>query len=342
MLKNKYIALVLAAALCPVVWPVPASSMGAAAFVPWSTPQLPDYEFSEPSDMFDVTRRARELGKSGYRVLMAFDVDNTILTTRTDLGSEQWFEREAAELAAKKVPGAVGLKRFQQLLGVNNEVTLVTDTDQVQPGLDREFASLIASGVKIIALTSRGPVLKDATLRSFGRNGYDFSGSFPGFSDSFKVDPSRENLTFERGVFLTAGQTKGQCLVALLKRIGFKPDVVIFTDNDPFNKNPATGKFAGKHHPLMKAAMAELGVPLIGYRYSRYDRAMEAYEHSDKGIAAVQLKTLRDEGTLVSNEEASYRQPRPVPSLEQNSKLMNSLIYGVEDPAMPDLEPAAK
>ncbi|MFI5363498.1 MAG: DUF2608 domain-containing protein [Elusimicrobiota bacterium] len=295
------------------------------------------YDYAEPTDMKTAFSRAIEEAKAGT-VLMAFDVDNTLLATDQDLGSEQWYEGEAKRLdsLAKSDP-KLFMRRLNQLLDVNTAVSRLTTTRLTQtdiPGL----VKLLPADVKVVAITSRGPALVDPTTDGFRSNGLAFGSFFPG---DIHYPASGHDVLCREGICLTAGANKGEALVGFLNAVNYHPRAVIFVDNDPTPVPPGphdpNDPTKGKHHPRVKKWGTEAGIPvLVGYRYSKQDAAMDEYEAGTKAVAVAQLREFRKSGKLISNREASALTASLPASKEALAKQMSLLLYGVEAPGQPD------
>lgn len=283
-------------------------------------------ETVETPDMFVVFAKAKILRAETNpathepkKVLVAFDTDNTLLAVDQALGSEQWFETEA------KTAGP----RFARLLTIYYTVIKASQAHLTQPYLDSGIRDLHAQGIQTIVITSRGPALADATVRQLAGQPNNISFGYSGIKH-FKLDGGKE-IVCRDGICLTDGQDKGKSLLAILKEMNYRPDAVIFVDNDP--------KYPTGHHQKMNNAVRNAGEPfdLYRYRYAREDNAMREYEEGDRSLAVAELADFKGRGCMetacdriMSDEEArewlrqrcaSHRQAEMIP-------MMNSLIYG--------------
>lgn len=202
------------------------------------------------------------------RVLVVFDLDNTLLTAGQDLGSDAWYTWQEALLAgaARNGPGCLEAKDFdalvetQGLLYVLGRMQPTQPSDGGAPGTVGFVTSLQKAGFRAIVLTSRGPSFNDVTRRELRRNGLCFGasavgpeGGFAGEIDIVPRDeavlashlpPGKPKLVakllkdarparYEDGVFLSAGQHKGGMLRLLLWRAGAESafDAIVFFDD---------------------------------------------------------------------------------------------------------------
>jgi hypothetical protein len=223
----------------------------------------------ETFDLAEVTADAINLAEQHGKenVLVVFDIDNTILAMEQDLGADQWYEwQKDLNENDRCNPQNVG-DRFavQGALYFANAMRKTQEDGAYQVGKIQNL------GVKVIALTSRGPDFRLPTFRELRRNGYSFShsalGSTGGYGKPFlPVENGRLSL-YEDGVFFTAGQHKGQMLFALLEKTGTPmPDVIIMTDDKRKNLDDITETFSA------------LNVPVHAWRYSAEDGSVNDFD----------------------------------------------------------------
>jgi len=236
----------------------------------------------ESADLADVTRDVIELvdrvGKD--KVLVVFDIDNTLLAMEQGLGSDQWYDWQK-NLNENDLcnPDNVG-NRFA-VQGALYFVSAMRNTQKDGPEQVRSIQSL---GVPVIALTSRGMDYQLQTFRELRRNGYDFSYSSIGPSGGYQkpfvpVTDGRLSL-YQHGVFLTAGQHKGQMLLALLEKTKTPmPGVIVMTDDKQKNLDD------------MKETFTALKVPVRAWRYSAEDANVENFDAQKAAMQWQQLES---------------------------------------------------
>jgi len=237
---------------------------------------------SETADLADVRRDIIELidevGRN--KVLVVFDIDNTLLAMEQGLGADQWYEWQK-ELSKNDQcnPDNVG-NRFA-VQGALYFVSAMRNTQADGPGQVKAIQDL---GVPVISLTSRGMEFELQTFRELRRNGYSFSytaiGPPGGYEKPFiPVKDGRFSL-YQDGVFLTAGQHKGQMLLALLDKTGTPmPGVIVMTDDKQ------------KNLEAIKETFAALEVPVHAWRYTGEDENVRSF---DPDLANDQWKSIED------------------------------------------------
>ncbi len=237
---------------------------------------------SETADLADVKTDIVELidqvGKED--VLVVFDIDNTLLAMEQGLGADQWYEWQK-ELGKddRCNPDSVG-NRF----AVQGALYFVSAMRNTQADGPEQVKAIQDLGAPVIALTSRGMEFELQTFRELRRSGYSFNytaiGPAGGYEKPFiPVKDGRFSL-YQDGVFLTAGQHKGQMLLSLLKKTGTPmPDAIVVTDDKQKNLD------------AIKETFAPLEVPVHAWRYTAEDENVRSF---DPELANDQWKSIED------------------------------------------------
>jgi hypothetical protein len=126
------------------------------------------------ADVAEVVERfVEEYGAE--HVLLALDIDNTMMSMDNDLGSDHWFEWQRYLLENEPdSPFLVG-KTFDDLLkvqGILYNHTHMHPPEAEQPAM---IARLQDLGIATILLTSRGPEFRTATERELDRCRYNIA-----------------------------------------------------------------------------------------------------------------------------------------------------------------------
>lgn len=287
-------------------------------------------------------RLGRKYGND--KVLLVFDVDNTLLAMRQDLGSDQWFAWQESLPATD--PQSVG--DFPTLLRVQGLLFAVSSMRPTQPDQPEIVVQLQQAGFTTTLLTSRGFDFRDATRRELLANGYNFRKSAlrvsykrmaltprAGFAgpycpydvsqlgqsgisreeaekwlavrDSNPVQIKKPRLvSYNEGLYMTAGQNKGVMLRMLLHKSGKvgKFKAIVFVDDHP------------RHTRRIREAFANQSVEIVTFRYSREDanvRRFEASRNGEKRRAAQLWRRLKQ--TLDELTHSTLNAP-PAPSPE--------------------------
>ena len=260
----------------------------------------------ETDDFHDVAVRATELAeKHGVEnVLLVFDVDNTLLATNQDLGSDQWFGWQSKLLKEFPLPKEAVASEFTGLLRAYSLILSLSAMRPTQKELPIIVSGLQSQGFKILVLTSRGVDLRAATQRELVANGFRFDKSamppaigFPGTFKPYCTDDieasglSREeavaflaknanaypvaiessrSVSYSGGLFLTEGQHKGVMLRTLLNRSGRAYRSIVFVDDHIHNVD------------RVFAAFKDTDVEVVTYRYSAEDANVRRFLEGKK------------------------------------------------------------
>jgi hypothetical protein len=183
-------------------------------------------------------------------VLVVMDIDNTILTSDTDLGSDIWYQWQSDELPLKPSPEQKLTKDclFNEAIGLLYELGTMSLTDTLLPAYISKWQS---QEVTLFALTSRSPACRAATERELAKNGIDLSETELKTLDgselflSYKL--SRE-LSYYNGIMMTSGMHKGEMLAHILGRSGRAFKAIIFVDDTRKNIDAVRSTYEGNSH----------------------------------------------------------------------------------------------
>lgn len=222
----------------------------------------------ETSDLADVTADTLNLievtGKKN--ILVVFDIDNTLMAMEQGLGSDQWYDwQKHLNEEDKCNPRNVG-ERF----AVQGALYFISAMRLTQDDGATQVRAIQEQGVPVIALTSRGMDYQLQTFRELRRNDLSFSysaiGPHGGFDESFIPVANGRLSLYEDGVFLTAGQHKGQMLYALLEKTGTPlPGVIVMADDKQKNLD------------AVKETFSALNIPVHAWRYTGEDQNVREF-----------------------------------------------------------------
>ena len=223
----------------------------------------------ETADLADVTADvlalAEQTGKD--RVLMVFDIDNTLLAMEQGLGADQWYEWQK-DLANND---SCSEQNVGNRFAVQGAVFFASAMRPTQDDAAQQVKTIQKNGIPVIALTSRGSDYRLQTFRELRRNGYNFAHSAigPAGADNLPFIPVEDGRLsrYEDGVFMTAGQHKGQMLYALLQKTGTAmPAVIVMADDKQKNLD------------AVKETFSAMEVPVHAWRYSREDENVASFD----------------------------------------------------------------
>ena len=228
---------------------------------------LPPSQLIESADLQDVQTIALQLaGAVGKdQVLVIYDLDNTLLAMEQDLGSDQWYDWQKGLQTVDRCDPRLVSDR----LAAQGALYYASAMRLTQPDGAELVRAVQDQGFDSIVLTSRGADFSAATLRELRRNGFDFTRKPIGDSDTlqFKPTPESRDTLYESGVYLTAGQNKGEMLLALLQATGTAlPKAIVMADDKQANLQDVLDALAGQ------AASVQ------ALRYNREDARVAAFD----------------------------------------------------------------
>lgn len=261
----------------------------------------------ETDDFKIIEKKALELTKKygAEKVLLVFDIDNTLLAMNQDLGSDQWWgwqdkmfwkSRKAAKKPAQLV---VKTGSFGDLLEAQGLLFSISGMRATQPDLPQIVKDLQAKGLTTLLLTSRGHDFRSATERELKKNGFDFKKSAlppkDGFGGTFLpfnpknieaqgFDESQRKAlklkrvrasSYQNGIMMNAGQHKGAMLKVMLNKANKRFAAIIFVDDHK------------KHTDRVFSVYKNSNVDINTYRYSREDAKVNSFKKSKKKQAKV-------------------------------------------------------
>ncbi len=247
----------------------------------WSTDPIQSLD-RETADLADVVADALDLADmtGTERVLMVFDIDNTLLAMEQGLGADQWYDWQK-DLANNDAcnPQNVG-NRF----AVQGAMYFSSAMRPTQQDAAKQVEIIQAAGIPVIALTSRGQDYRLQTFRELRRNGFSFThsaiGPAGGYDQEFMPVEDGRMSRYEDGVFLTAGQHKGRMLYALLQKTGtVLPAVIVMADDKQKNLD------------AVKETFLALEVPVHAWRYTGEDENVAGF---DPDQADAEWKSIKD------------------------------------------------
>lgn len=267
-------------------------------------------ELRATSDFADVAAAVEQfVAKYGAEhVLLAMDIDNTMMSMDDDLGSDHWFEWQDYLLKHEPESPYLVADTFPGLLKVQDKLYDLGHMHATQPEQPALVAKLQKAGVAAILLTSRGPEFRKYTERELKRCGYDFTTSalpVPGVSNGKAFlaydpqHPEKDGLTpaeiatykmseprpvsYADGVFMTAGQPKGMLLLTLLKDSPRDIKAVVYVDDNV------------RHVGSVFSAAVARGLDIASFQSMHEDQIVKRFNFSDKTAITARWKAIERE-----------------------------------------------
>lgn len=247
-------------------------------------------------------------------VLLVLDIDNTLLAMNQGLGSDQWFNWQFELLLEDPQSPELFISSLPELLEAQRllyDVSAMSRVEEEQPAI---LKTLQQKGLSKIMLTSRGPEMRDSTLRELQRNGYaldpenlitnrprryfPYSIDNPAASGMGMAELRKyrllwdkaecqnppldlehclippELISFQNGLYMTSGQHKGLMLKMLLEQSGL------------LDRNRLKAILfvddTRKHILDMHDALCDSGIALTLLHYTHEEPKVKRFLNSDK------------------------------------------------------------
>lgn len=216
-----------------------------------------------------------------------FDIDNVLLKTPSQLGSDQWFRWRCKFAGERGEP-------FEKALNHWTALQLMIDTKPVEEKTADVIKSLQKEDFPTFAITSRGLRLGDRTVEQLKSADIDFSVNPIEKEEIFwprgLTERVHEHVLFEKGILFTAGQNKGVGLTKLTEIIKKKPEEIVYIDD------------SRNHIENVAKACHDLGIKMIGYHYRKLEPWVNEFDSkiAEKGVLLLEqlLKEDEKENTL--------------------------------------------
>ncbi len=256
-------------------------------------------------EMHELRGLSSRLPLDAKRALFVFDIDNTLLRTKQDLGGDAWFTWQEALLKQNPQSPDLVAVDFAGLLTVQGWLFALGSMLAPEASTPALFRELQNAGHPVILLTSRGVEFENYTERELARNQYEPSltalAPRAGFAARFLPydvsAPERSCLTsgevqrwglpearpvvYRRGIMLTGGQHKGAMLRTLLCKVKKSFSHIVFVDDHQ------------KHVDRVHAAFENQPGEVFSVKYSYMDAEVQAFHASDKSTVREQWLRLK-------------------------------------------------
>lgn len=197
---------------------------------------LADVVVKEINKFEDVAAKVSKLTTSGESPLIVIDIDNTLLTSTSDIGGDIWYQWQRGKLEVKPAEGDKVGCLFQDSIGLLYELVPMQIIENDVPTVVKGWQD---KGLTVMALTSRSPNYRYATEREMIRNQYDMTISplKEKGSDELPIyiDNPKRALSYINGIMMTTGMNKGTMLEYVLDRTNQSFSKIVFIDDSKKN-----------------------------------------------------------------------------------------------------------
>lgn len=189
-----------------------------------------------------VSQKLLQYGAPG--LLVVLDIDNTLLTSTVDLGGDIWYSWQRGELEIKPTENQKVKCLFNDAIGLLYELGTMQLTDENIPDYIHGWQK---SGITLFALTSRDPRSRTATERELLNYKIDFSVTGlrrAGEPLAVYRDSVPREMSYMKGIMMTAGMNKGEMLKYILEKTGRSFRAIVFVDDSKKNVEAVKKSFS--------------------------------------------------------------------------------------------------
>jgi hypothetical protein len=209
------------------------------------------------------------------QVIYVFDIDNTLLSLNQNLGSVQWFRWQQALIKDNIEKDRVA-NTVDELLTLQGLLYHLSKTHTPETSTASEVSALQHDGHPVLYHTSRNPDVRNITERDLLTQGllpmtYTI-GPKDGYPGNFLFPKAPENqraVSFQNGVYMSAGQDKGIWLKLFFEKTSTTVKHLIFIDDELKNLQNVERAFDGI-------------IPMTLCRYGQVDDVVREFNQSDK------------------------------------------------------------
>lgn len=190
-----------------------------------------------------VEEKLEQYDKS--EILIVLDIDNTILTSQTDLGGDIWYQWQDSLLGLKPTTNQQLVKPFlYDVVGILYELGTMQLTDPVVKSYIDNWQK---EGITTFALTSRAPNVRAATERELDKRDIHFNKTAIGKLSGDTILMFK-NVSYMNGIMMTTGLNKGDMLDTILHMTQSSFKEIIFVDDSYDNVENVKNKFEGSEN----------------------------------------------------------------------------------------------
>ncbi len=209
-------------------------------------------------------------------ILIAFDLDNTLIHPITEVGSDQWLEYMAKQHANENDISVA--QAYENLLPLYFKIQHLIDLQLIEEIAIDILSDLQKTGITVIGLTMRSNPILDLTLEELDRLNIKFSSLHP---SKITLEGFTHNPIYNQGIIFCSSNNKGTILFEFLKRFNIKPKKIFCVDD--------------KHHHLEKVhtAAQENGIECTCIHYTGCKERVAKYNHEQAEKELLSLNILK-------------------------------------------------
>jgi hypothetical protein len=213
----------------------------------------------------EALKFSEALKEISYNTWLIVDLDNTVMTSRIDLGGDAWFTSLCEHAASQDTDPAVTMALVFVLY---NMVQNFVRTMPVEPEIVLIIKALQNIGVPVFGLTARSYPIRQATVRQLADIGINFS---------INCIAPGDGVSYEQGIIYCGGQNKGDFLSNFLIQYNQSPEHIVMLDDK--------SKYLGH----VGNATESLSIRFSGFHYRCFDERLKQFDMKRANIQLAHL-----------------------------------------------------
>lgn len=191
--------------------------------------------------------------------LLAFDLDDTLITMTQPLGSVGWWDWQANLLKTGNDPEKLFTTEMNQLVRIQNILFQLIKMEVTDENAIPFLKESVHEGAIILGLTARGQEHLSATLMQLKNNKFTENGNllFKKYglkfnqasfvTDGFYCPQFTKEVVYQNGIMFLSGEDKGQALSCIVKNAKQNIKTIIFVDDAKRNIDSVNNAFASRN-----------------------------------------------------------------------------------------------
>lgn len=206
----------------------------------------------------DICQIVTFISFNDFKKVLVLDIDNTILKTKTFLGSDQWYSWQSELIKThNKLAIAENLSQLNQII---NQMYSYLNYELCQSETPKILSEFKKNNFEIILLTARGDQghhhlnssLRDLNISKYLKKTFIFLG--------------HSTAIFKDGIIYCNGGHKGDILSSFFEQNNYNPEQILFVDDKLKNLNHVQESLPQTHTFL----------------YTHQDNNIKLFNQSDK------------------------------------------------------------
>ena len=205
--------------------------------------------------------------------LVVFDIDNTLVHPKEELGSDEWFYYLVSK---KEAEGFDSMTAVHYYLPTLVYAVFNVDVEPTEKNIPELITYLTDNNVAVMALTARSFFIAERTIEQL--HNLDINFFIPTVSPNDFLIPTTYPCFYKDWILFTGTSDKGEILTYFFDIMDYHPEMVIFIDDKM------------KNVVSVEKALQKNSIPCIGIRYSGCDERVKNFDPAKSELQWQELK----------------------------------------------------